>query len=295
MHQEMSEDDAAVGTQLRCQHCGHRVPAGDNFCTECGTPAFPEVQRRPLFADEVNAPAERTPRSPAPPVDPPPPIPRPTPATSSAAPPTTHVVPGGQVVRRRRGGIWLLVLLLLLVAAGVGYLVGHGSGDEQASPSTAQSTGTGTPAASQPTTDPTGPAATAASPAETQPQDQLQKIAGQDDDKVRRLVGSWVPQLAALTPGAGGDQSWSQALLHYRKLKDTYPSALLLDTGKWPHSYEHGGMYAVVVPQPGPTSKRALRWCNAHVPGSPHDCAAKLLDTRGSWADNFDAGKPGPG
>ena len=128
-----------------------------------------------------------------------------------------------------------------------------------------------------------------------QPQDRLQRISRQDGPQVRRLVGHWVPQLAALAPGAGGDRSWSDVLSHYRRLKAAYPSALLLDTGRWPHSYELGGFYAVLIPRGAASSRPALSWCRAHVADTPRDCAAKLIDTRGSWADNFDTGRPGPG
>lgn len=273
-------EDGSVGTQLRCSRCGHAAPPGDNFCTECGAPVFPEAPRRPLFADEI----EYATHQPDP--QPPTPTPAPTPAP---------------VRRRRHRGAWLLALLLVVAAAGVGYLLGH-HGD---SPTQAHATGLTPLTPSAPSVGssqtPTGsgtPSGQAASPPAGQPsmppQEQLQQVARQDDTAVRELVGTWNPQLAALAAGVGGDASWSQALLHYRKLKDTYPTALLLDTGKWPHSYELGGMYAVVVPLPGPTSSRALRWCQAHV-GSPQDCAAKLIDTTGTWDNNFDSGKPGPG
>jgi len=269
-------DDGSVTTQLRCNRCGQPVPPGDNFCTGCGAPVFPETERRPLFADEVEGPSTRR--------------------VAAAPPPTPPAAPttGPGPARRRRGG-WLLALLLLVVAGGAGYLLGHRGEDA----GTASPGGSTTAGATSGATSPAAPSGTdspsASGTPEAQPQDQLQQIARQDDARVRRLVGSWVPQLAALTPGAGGDASWSQALLHYRHLKDSYPTALILDTGDWPHSYERGGMYAIVVPRPAKSSAPALRWCRAHVPGSPQDCAAKLIDTSGSWADNFDMGKPGPG
>lgn len=271
-------EDGSVTTQLRCSRCGQPVPPGDNFCTECGAPVFPEAPRRPLFADEVEAGVTREP------------VPDAAPAPAPVAP-----EPVATPRRKRHGGAWLLALILLIVAGGVGYLLGH-HGDSPARAHGGDTTRT--PVASEPASStPSGQASTppsAPSSPTAQPQDQLQAVAKQDDAKVRELVGTWIPQLAALTPGAGGDASWSQALLHYRKLKDAYPTALLLDTGNWPHSYERGGMYAVVMPIPGPTSNRALTWCQAHV-GSPQDCAAKLIDTTGSWADNIDMGKPGPG
>jgi len=259
----------------RCAACGHPVWPGDAYCTGCGTPLSPDTVRRPLFADEVEgAPATRVAPTPEP-------APEPAPEPVAGPP------------RRRRRGPWVVAVLVLLAAAtGIGYAVGH-RGEDAASPSgrhspTAGGTGTGT------TDTPSSAPSSSSAPPPVQPQDALQQVSRRDDARVRRLVGSWVPQLAALTPGAGGDASWSDALTHYRRLVAEYPSALLLDTGRWPHSYERGGMYAVVVPHPGRTSKPALAWCRAHVPTTPQDCAAKQIATSGSWTDNFDTGRPGP-
>jgi len=245
----------------RCAACGHEVWTGDVFCTGCGAALDPAVVHRPLFADEIRSPD-------------------PTPASPAAAPVVTDAAVCA-VPRRRRGGLALaVVVVLLLVAAGIGYVVGHRG--EDARPTAGRQSDVSRPA---------GEASTRA----TQPQDELRQVSRRDEARARRLVGSWVPQLAALAAGAGPDASWTQALAHYRRLVATYPSALLLDTGRWPHSYERGGLYAVIVPQPGRTSRPALAWCTAHVRNMPQDCAAKLISTTGSWADNFDTGAPGPG
>ncbi|MEX0428258.1 hypothetical protein AB3X52_11570 [Nocardioides sp. DS6] len=251
----------------RCAACGHEAWPGDAFCTGCGVALDPAVVHRPLFADELHSP------------DPAPDSPAAAPVATGAA---VSAAPG-----RRRGGLALaVVVVLLLVAAGIGYVVGHRGEDAR-------------PTASRPgdvsrTGDVSRPAGEASTRA-TQPQDELQQVSRRDEARARRLVGSWVPQLAALAAGAGPDASWAQALAHYQRLIASYPSALLLDTGRWPHSYERGGLYAVIVPQPGRTSRPALAWCAAHVRNTPQDCAAKLISTTGSWADNFDTGAPGPG
>lgn len=270
-------ETSGEGTTTYCISCGHAGLQGDHYCTECGAPLLPPVQRRPLFADEV----------PNPPLAPEPASPTPAPG-----------------LLRRRGG-WLVAALALLVAAGaVGFSLGHGDDGTPLAvrrPTTSTATSPSpAPASPSPSLSPSPspshhpPTRSASTPPPVLPQDRLQRLARRDDQRVRRLVGSWVPQLAAVTPGAGGDRSWSDALAHVRQLRTDFPSLLVLDTGQWPHSYEYGGMYAVVIPKPGRTPRPALSWCRAHV-GNPADCAAKLIATTGSWADNFDSGLPGPG
>lgn len=263
-----------------CTVCGHKPRSPDHaFCTECGNPLGTTAPRRPLFTDEV----EGTPPT--------------RPVTAPVGEPAAPAYEPEPAPRRRRGRAALLgVLVLILAGVGIGYALGHRGED------TAGSGGTDVPAAGsdqasggasgQPSDQASGRPSATSPP--VQPQDRLQQISRADDAQVRRLVGRWVPQLAAVTPGAGGDRSWTEALAHYQRLKTTYPGALLLDTGRWPHSYEKGGMYAVVIPRPGRTSAPALAWCRAHVHDTVRNCAAKLIDTSGSWADNFDSGRPGP-
>jgi len=247
-----------------CTTCGHAIRQGDSFCTDCGTSVSGEP-RKPLFADEVPAEAAYV--------------------SDHRPPPETRPPAAVGHRRRRRGGaVALLIAALVLLAAGIalGINLSDGGGTAGAS-GTSEEGSTGAPS---PT--PSEPLATGAAGPPMQPQDQLQLITKRDGPRVRRLTDSWVPQLAALAPGAGDDRSWSEALAHFNDLKRAYPDALLLDTADWPHSYEKGGMYAVVLPVPRAESPPVLAWCraNKHSPGQ--DCAAKNLATSGSWADNFD-------
>lgn len=280
--------------QLRTQHCttcGHAIRQGDAFCTECGTSVSGEP-RKPLFADEVPASQayvsdHRAAEAPAtPPAAPRAASPAPSTAVAEADP-----EPEQKPAHRRRGGLLLLLLLVLLLVGGGIALGSHLGLGSAGSPLAAGSdhpgrggVGAGSPSSAGAPSDPGESGGTGAP---MQPQDQLHLIAQRDDHQVRGMTGRWVPQLAALTPGAGGDDSWSQALTHFNQLRRAYPDALLLDTAQWPHSYETGGMYAVVLPVPHKNYPAVLSWCRSHGHQPPDDCAAKQLATSGSWADRF--------
>lgn len=287
----MSEDfieDVLTGS---CMACGHRMQPEAHYCTSCGAPVLPPPKRRPLFVDEIDdAPATsvatyaeqsgyaaHSQPVPLPPEDPPPffsnaePLPQPEPRKPR------RPRPARETRRNGRGGVVLLALAVVAVAGVVGFALGR-DGDPSAP------TGAGTHA-------PTGSSSSGKKPSSspsTPPQEQLLRISRTDTHAASRLVGSWVPQLAAVSAGVGGDQGWTDALAHYQQLKSSYPDVLLLDTGEWPSTYVRPGMYAVVVPAPSRSSRPALQWCAEHGLSKDH-CAAKQIETEGDPDNNFDA------
>lgn len=244
----------------QCPSCGDAVLPGAVYCIGCGALLLtPPQQERPLFVDEVGD-ESAMPRS----VrgtffGPPPPQPPP-----HSAPPKGRTVP-----------ILVTIAVLVLIAGVLGFIFGKdGIGPAQSEAGPPESP---TPTASEPSVDQDAP-----------PETQLLRISRLDTEAATKLIDTWIPQLAAVGAGDGGDADWNKALTRYQKLKDRHPDVLLLDTGEWPSSYVKAGMYAVVVPYPSDTSGPALEWC-VEQGLSQTDCAAKRLEVSGDPADNYDA------
>lgn len=239
----------------RCQSCGDALLPGAIYCIGCGTPLLaPPEQHRPLFVDELGDDAAgRGTRGYFFDDAPPPPARR----------------------KGRTAPILVMIVVLVLVAGVLGFIFGKdGNGPVQ---SEAEPEPSPSPTTSVPSVDPNAP-----------PEDQLLRISRLDTEAATKLIGTWIPQLAAVGAGDGGDSDWDQALSRYQSIKTHHPDALLLDTGEWPSSYVKPGMYAVVVPHPSDTSTPALEWC-VEQGLSKTDCAAKRLEVSGDPTDNFDA------
>lgn len=245
--------------ESHCQSCGDALLPGAIYCIGCGTPLLaPPEQHRPLFVDELgDEAAGRSTRGYFFDDAPPPPAQR----------------------KGRTAPILVMIVVLVLVAGVLGFIFGKDGKDpaqSEAEPEPSTSPTASDPA-SVPSVDPNAP-----------PEDQLLRISRLDTEAATKLIGTWIPQLAAVGAGDGGDADWHQALSRYQKIKTHHPEALLLDTGEWPSSYVKPGMYAVVVPRPGDTSTPALEWCVEQGLSKP-DCAAKHLEVSGDPTDNFDA------
>lgn len=263
-----------------CTACGHRLEPAALYCTSCGAPALPPPHRRPLFVDELDAqqrqgaltyaeqPGYAAYAEPAPT---PPPAEDPPPFFANAE----TVLPRQR--RHGRGGAVLLALAVVAMAGVVGFTLGRDGDSDTPKSGAGPSAGSSPSASSDPGATPSAP-----------PKEQLLRISRDDTRAASRLIGNWVPQLAAVSAGVGGDAGWSDALSHYEQLKATYPDVLLLDTGEWPSSYVKPGMYAVVVPQPAKDSLPVLQWCVEHHLDRDQ-CGAKRLDTEGDPDDNYDA------
>jgi hypothetical protein len=243
--------------ESHCQSCGDALLPGAIYCIGCGTPLLaPPEPHRPLFVDELG---DET-------------------ATGRStrgyffgdAPP-----PPSARRKGRTAPILVMIVLLMLVAGVLGFIFGKdGTGPVQSEAEPEPST---SPTTSVPSVDPDAP-----------PEDQLLRISRLDTEAASKLIDTWIPQLAAVGAGDGGDADWHQALSRYQEIKTDHPDVLLLDTGEWPSSYVKPGMYAVVVPYPSDTSTPALEWCVEQ--GLPKtDCAAKHLEVSGDPTDNFDA------
>ncbi|MGH3351082.1 MAG: zinc ribbon domain-containing protein [Nocardioides sp.] len=245
----------------QCPSCGDAVLPGAVYCIGCGALLLtPPQQERPLFVDEVSdeSAAPRSVRGAL--FGPPPPQAQP----HSAEPGKGRTVP-----------ILVMIAVLVLIAGVLGFIFGKdGIGPAQSEAGPPESP---TPTTSEPPVDRDAP-----------PETQLLRISRSDTEAATKLIGTWIPQLAAVGAGDGGDADWNKALARYQKLKDSHPDVLLLDTGEWPSSYVKAGMYAVVVPYPGETSAPALEWC-VEQGLSRTDCAAKRLEVSGDPADNYDA------
>lgn len=243
--------------ESHCQSCGDALLPGAIYCIGCGTPLLaPPEQHRPLFVDELGDDAAgRSTRD----------------YFFDDAPPP---------LARRKGRtapILVMIVVLVLVAGVLGFIFGKdGPVQSEAEPEPSTSPTTSEPS-SVPSVDPNAP-----------PEDQLLRISRLDTEAATKLIGTWIPQLAAVGAGDGGDADWHQALSRYQKIKTHHPDVLLLDTGEWPSSYVKPGMYAVVLPHPSDTSTPALEWCVEHGL-SKTDCAAKHLEVSGDPTDNFDA------
>lgn len=249
--------------ESHCPSCGDDLLPGAVYCIACGTPLLaPPEQHRPLFVDELGD-------EPA--------VPRATRGVyfGDAPPPP----------RTRRKGrtapILVMIVVLVLVAGVLGFLFGKDGlrpAQPEAGPPADPTTGVGTTTPSnEPSVDPDAP-----------PENQLLRISRLDTEAASKLVGTWIPQLAAVGAGDGGDTDWHRALSRYQKIKSDHPDVLLLDTGEWPSSYVKSGMYAIVVPYPSDTSAPALEWC-VEQGLSRTDCAAKHLEIAGDPTDNYDA------
>jgi len=244
--------------ESRCPSCGNALLPGAIYCIGCGTSLLaPPEQHRPLFVDEVGDEAA-TPRS--------------TrgfffdDASPAPARRTGRTVP-----------ILVTIAVLVLVAGVLGFIFGKdgvGPVQSEADPSSGP---TASKPSSEPTVDPGAP-----------PENQLLRISRLDTEAASKLIGTWIPQLAAVGAGDGGDADWDKALTRYQELKTDHPDVLLLDTGEWPSSYVKSGMYAVVVPYPSDTSAPALEWC-VEQGLSKTNCAAKHLEVSGDPTDNYDA------
>ncbi|MEU6138271.1 hypothetical protein [Nocardioides sp. NPDC047086] len=247
--------------ETHCLSCGDALLPGAIYCIGCGTPLLaPPERHRPLFVDELGdeAAAPRTPRGYF--------------FDDAASPPPPRR-------RGRTAPILVMIVVLVLVAGVLGFIFGKdGTGPLQSKAEPEPSAG---PSAKTPSTEPSvDPHAP--------PENQLLRISRLDTEAATELIGTWIPQLAAVGAGDGGDADWHQALSRYQKIKTDHPDALLLDTGEWPSSYVKSGMYAVVVPYPSDTSTPALEWC-VEQGLSKTDCAAKHLEVSGDPTDNFDA------
>lgn len=245
--------------ESHCPSCGDPRLPGAIYCIGCGAPLLaPPEPHRPLFVDEIGD-VTATPRS-----------------TrgfffDDAPPPP----PAGR--KGRTAAILTVIAVLVLVAGALGFIFGK-DGTGPARPEANPSTG---PAKSEP------PSESALDP-NAPPENQLLRISRLDTEAASKLIGAWIPQLAAVGAGEGGDVDWHKALARYQELKSDHPDVLLLDTGEWPSSYVKSGMYAVVVPYPSDTSTPALEWC-VEQGLSRTDCAAKHLEVSGDPTDNYDA------
>lgn len=241
-----------------CPSCGDSVLPGAIYCIACGAPLLaPPEQHRPLFVDEVDDEAA-------------------TPGNvrgwyfDDAPPPPARR-------KGRTAPILVMIAVLVLVAGVLGFVFGKDGIDPvqpEADPSTSPTT---TEPSSEPSVDPDAP-----------PENQLLRISRLDTEAASKLIGTWIPQLAAVGAGDGGDADWDKALTRYQQIKTHHPDVLLLDTGEWPSSYVKPGMYAVVVPYPSDTSAPALEWC-VEQGLAKTDCAAKHLEVSGDPTDNYDA------
>lgn len=253
--------------ESHCPSCGDSQLPGAIYCIGCGAPLLaPAEPHRPLFVDEIGD-ETATPRS-----------------TrgfffDDAPPPP----PAGR--KGRTAAILTVIAVLVLVAGALGFIFGKdgiGPARPEANPST-------DPAGSEPVSKPsrTPPGEPALDP-NAPPENQLLRISRLDTEAASKLIGSWIPQLAAVGAGDGGDADWHEALSRYQEIKSDHPDVLLLDTGEWPSSYVKSGMYAVVVPDPSDTSGPALEWC-VEQGLSRTDCAAKRLEVSGDPTDNYDS------
>lgn len=241
-----------------CPSCGDPLLPGAIYCIACGTPLLaPPEQHRPLFVDEIGdeATLHRSTRG----------------FFFDDAPPPSA---------RRNGRttpILVMIAVLVLVAGVLGFVIGKDGPSpvrSEADPSTSPSV--------------TRPSGESSVDPEAPPEHQLLRISRLDTEAASKLIGAWIPQLAAVGAGDGGDADWHEALSRYQQLKTDHPDVLLLDTGEWPSSYVKAGMYAVVVPYPSDTSGPALEWC-VEQGLSKTDCAAKHLEVSGDPTDNYDA------
>lgn len=242
-----------------CPSCGDPVLPGAVYCIGCGAPLLaPPEQHRPLFVDEIGE--EQL-------------VHRTRTFFFDDAPPPPPAR------RSRTGPILVMIALLVIVAGVLGFVFGKDGlrlGLEQSEAGPTPSPALSAPV-SEASIDPDAP-----------PENQLLRISRLDTEAASRLIGTWIPQLAAVGAGDGGDADWHQALSRYQRIKADHPDVLLLDTGEWPSSYVKSGMYAVVVPRPSDTSAPALEWC-VEQGLAKTDCAAKHLEVSGDPTDNYDA------
>lgn len=245
--------------ESQCPSCGDPLTPGAVYCISCGAPLLaPPEQHRPLFVDEVRGETA---------------VPRGTRGfffDDAPQPPPARS-------KGRTAPILVTIAVLVLVAGVLGFIFGK-DGIGPARPEADPSTG---PAASEPTT-------TLSVNPDAPPENQLLRISRLDTESASKLIGTWIPQLAAVGAGEGGDADWHKALNRYQEIKSDHPDVLLLDTGEWPSSYAKSGMYAVVVPYPSDTSGPALEWCVEQGLSRTH-CAAKHLEVSGDPTDNYDA------
>lgn len=244
----------------RCSSCGDALLPGAVYCIGCGASLLaPPEQHRPLFVDEIGE--DAAPRS-----------------------TRTHFFDEAVPPARRRGRtvpILVMIAVLVLVAGVLGFIFGKDGVGPLQSEAEPTSEPTSDPTASEPSNDPS------VDP-DAPPEDQLLRISRLDTEAASKLIGTWIPQLAAVGAGDGGDADWHRALTRYQEIKTDHPDVLLLDTGEWPSSYVKPGMYAVVVPYPSDTSAPALEWC-VEQGLSTTRCAAKHLEVSGDPTDNYDA------
>ena len=252
----MSEEN-----ESRCPSCADPVLPGAIYCIACGAPLLaPPEQHRPLFVDEIG--------------------------DETAVPRSTRMFffgedppPAPTRGNGRTAPILLMIAVLVIVAGVLGFVFGKDGPGATLSEADPSPSPTGTTPSTEPSVDPDAP-----------PEDQLLRISRLDTEAASKLIGTWIPQLAAVGAGDGdgGDPDWHRALSRYQEIKADHPDVLLLDTGEWPSSYVKPGMYAVVVPYPSDTSAPALEWC-VEQGLSRTDCAAKHLEVSGDPTDNFDA------
>lgn len=250
--------------ESRCPSCGDPLLPGAIFCIGCGSSLLaPPEHRRPLFVDEVDDAA----------------LPRSTRGYffDDGSRPASSTSPAQERRSSRTAPILVAIAVLVLVAGVLGFIFGKdGIRPAQTEANPPISPTTSTPS-SEPSVDPDAP-----------PENQLLRISRVDTEAASKLIGTWIPQLAAVGAGDGGDTDWHTALTRYQKLKSDHPDVLLLDTGEWPSSYVKPGMYAVVVPYPSDTSAPALEWCVEQGLSRTH-CAAKHLEVSGDPTDNYDS------
>lgn len=250
-----------MGDELdsHCPSCGDSRLPGAIYCIGCGAPLLaPPEPHRPLFVDEIGDETATLRSTRGFFFDDAPPLP-----------------PAGR--KGRTAAILTVIAVLVLVAGALGFIFGKdgiGPARPEANPSAGPAT---SEPPSEPALDPNAP-----------PENQLLRISRLDTEAASELIGSWIPQLAAVGAGAGGDADWHKALSRYQEIKTDHPDVLLLDTGEWPSSYVKPGMYAVVVPNPSDTSGPALEWCVEQGLSRTH-CAAKRLEVSGDPTDNYDA------
>ncbi len=243
--------------ESRCLSCGDVLLPGAVYCIGCGASRLaPPAQHRPLFVDEIGD--DAAPRS-------------------SRGYFFDDVPPPPARRRGRTVPILVMIGVLVLVAGVLGFVFGK----DGAGPAQSEAEPSSDPTTSEPSN---GPSVDPDAP----PEDQQLRISRLDTEAASKLIGTWIPQLAAVGAGDGGDVDWHRALSRYQELKTDHPDVLLLDTGEWPSSYVKPGMYAVVVPYPSDTSAPALEWCVEQGLSSTN-CAAKHLEVSGDPTDNYDA------
>ncbi|MEU4252027.1 hypothetical protein AB0F15_31870 [Amycolatopsis sp. NPDC026612] len=232
-------------------------------------PPPPTVRFRPL-----------PPAFPQQPRVPPPPPHRPpvAPFAPPLAPPVTRKATASGTAAKVSAGVAVVVALVigLNAMAKTGTATQAGGGGGVLSPESLELATSSAP--DTPTSD------TSSGATSTDPGVALQQQAESDAAGVEALAGQWVPQLSSKAVGTrdnGTVYDNASILDHYRTLKNTYPTVLLLRSDSF-STFKRKGFWVVVVPEPAGTGAAANSWCDTHGIDA-NNCFAKLLShTAGS-------------